>query len=271
MCVYDHHQTICLASDLVKILLRCTNGLGVSFSILVIHFRRFALLSCVRFEKSIIQKCPSSKEEIKIRNCCAYSPKLRNYKLHHPSSIQILRNPILSSSCLVVEWLSLINVVLYKKKTNLFKDEPPLTDSSLTVARLINCIKHASNLSFIFVDLWFIFIFPQTTWSISQMLQQWIRQERLADNRISFKSTPLTFLSSVWRVKIQQDSSAKKWGLKAKCQQVLFCVFPGLLNNWCRALFKNNIFPPKKIQALFYNCFSVTSVWKLFNFSRQKT
>ena len=47
-----------------------------------------------------------------------------------------------------------------------------LTDSSLTVARLINCIKHASNLSFIFVDLWFISIFPQTTWSISQMLQE---------------------------------------------------------------------------------------------------
>ena len=92
---------------------------------MVIHFRRFALLSCVRFEKSIIQKCPSSKEEIKIRNCCAYSPKFRNYKLHHPSSIQILRNPILSSSCLVVEWLSLINVVLYKKKNNLFKDEAP--------------------------------------------------------------------------------------------------------------------------------------------------
>ena len=92
---------------------------------MVIHFRRFALLSFVRFEKSIIQKCPSSKEEIKIRNCCAYSSKLRNYKLHHPSSIQILRNPILSSSCLVVEWLSLINVVLYKKKNNLFKDEPP--------------------------------------------------------------------------------------------------------------------------------------------------
>lgn len=87
---------------------------------MVIHFRRFALLSFVRFEKSIIQKCPSSKEEIKIRNCCAYSSKLRNYKLHHPSSIQILRNPILSSSCLVVEWLSLINVVLYKKKKNQF-------------------------------------------------------------------------------------------------------------------------------------------------------
>ena len=89
------------------------------------HFRRFALLSCVRFEKSIIQKCPSSKEEIKIRNCCAYSPKLRNYKLHHPSSIQILRNPILSSSCLVVEWLSLINVVLYKKKPIYSKMRPP--------------------------------------------------------------------------------------------------------------------------------------------------
>ena len=92
---------------------------------MVIHFRRFALLSCVRFEKSIIQKCPSSKEEIKIRNCCAYSPKLRNYKLHHPSSIQILRNPILSSSCLIVEWLSLINVVLYKKQPIYSKMSPP--------------------------------------------------------------------------------------------------------------------------------------------------
>lgn len=122
---------------------------------MVIHFRRFALLSFVRFEKSIIQKCPCSKEEIKIRNCCAYSPKLRNYKLHHPSSIQILRNPILSSSCLAVEWLSLINMVLYKKK--------PI---------------HS-----------FIFIFPQTTWSISHMLQEWIRQERQADNRTSFKGT----------------------------------------------------------------------------------
>lgn len=72
---------------------------------------------------------PSSKEEIKIRNCCAYSPKLRNYTLHHFSLIQILR--ILSSSCLVVEWLSLINVVLYeKKKGNLFKDEPPLQGTS---------------------------------------------------------------------------------------------------------------------------------------------
>lgn len=87
--------------------------------------RRFALLSCIRFEKSINQKCPSSKEEIKIRNCCAYWPKLRNYTLHHFSLIQILR--ILSSSCIVVEWQSLINVVLYekKKKDNLFKDEPP--------------------------------------------------------------------------------------------------------------------------------------------------
>ena len=99
---------------------------------MVIHFRRFALLSCVRFEKSIIQKCPSSKEEIKIRNCCAYSPKLRNYKLHHPSSIQILRNPILSSSCLVVEWLSLINVVLYKKKNQFIQRwaPPPLQGTS---------------------------------------------------------------------------------------------------------------------------------------------
>ena len=92
---------------------------------MVIHFRRFALLSCVRFEKSIIQKCSSSKEEIKIRNCCAYSLKLRNYKLRHPSSIQILRNPILSSSCLLVEWLSLINVVLYKKKPIYSKMSPP--------------------------------------------------------------------------------------------------------------------------------------------------
>ena len=92
---------------------------------MVIHFRRFAVLSYVRFEKSIIQKYPSSKEEIKIRNCCAYSPKLRNYKLHHPSSIQILRNPILSSSCLIVEWLSLINVVLYKKKSIYSKMSPP--------------------------------------------------------------------------------------------------------------------------------------------------
>lgn len=75
--------------------------------------RRFALLSCIRFEKSINQKCPSSKEEIKIRNCCAYSPKLRNNTLHHFSLIQILR---ILSSCLVVEWLSLINVVLYEKK-----------------------------------------------------------------------------------------------------------------------------------------------------------
>ena len=98
---------------------------------LVIHFRRFALLSFVRFEKSIIQKCPSSKEEIKIRNCCAYSSKLRNYKLHHPSSIQILRNPILSSSCLVVEWLSLINVVLYKKKNQFIQRwAPPLQGTS---------------------------------------------------------------------------------------------------------------------------------------------
>ena len=85
---------------------------------MVIHFRRFALLSCLRFEKSINQKCPSSKEEIKIRNCCAYSPKLRNYTLHHFSLIQILR--ILSSSCLVVEWLSIINVVLYEKKKRQF-------------------------------------------------------------------------------------------------------------------------------------------------------
>lgn len=86
--------------------------------------RRFALLSCIRFEKSINQKCPSSKEEIKIRNCCAYWPKLRNYTLHHFSLIQILR---ILSSCIVVEWQSLINVVLYekKKKDNLFKDEPP--------------------------------------------------------------------------------------------------------------------------------------------------
>ena len=86
---------------------------------------RFALLSCIRFEKSINQKCPSSKEEIKIRNCCAYSPKLRNYTLHHFSLIQILR--ILSSSCLVVEWLSIINVVLYekKKKTIYSKMSPP--------------------------------------------------------------------------------------------------------------------------------------------------
>ena len=98
---------------------------------MVIHFRRFALLSFVRFEKSIIQKCPSSKEEIKIRNCCAYSSKLRNYKLHHPSSIQILRNPILSSSCLVVEWLSLINVVLYKKKNQFIQRwAPPLQGTS---------------------------------------------------------------------------------------------------------------------------------------------
>ena len=88
--------------------------------------RRFALLSCIRFEKSINQKCPSSKEEIKIRNCCAYSPKLRNNTLHHFSLIQILR--ILSSSCIVVEWQSLINVVLYekkKKKTIYSKMSPP--------------------------------------------------------------------------------------------------------------------------------------------------
>ena len=91
---------------------------------MVIHFRRFALLSCLRFEKSINQKCPSSKEEIKIRNCCAYSPKLRNYTLHHFSLIQILR--ILSSSCLVVEWLSIINVVLYEKKKTIYsKMSPP--------------------------------------------------------------------------------------------------------------------------------------------------
>ena len=97
---------------------------------MVIHFRRFALLSCLRFEKSINQKCPSSKEEIKIRNCCAYSPKLRNYTLHHFSLIQILR--ILSSSCLVVEWLSIINVVLYekKKKTIYSKMSPPLQGTS---------------------------------------------------------------------------------------------------------------------------------------------
>ena len=98
---------------------------------MVTHFRRFALLSCIRFEKSINQKCPSSKEEIKIRNCCAYSPKLRNYTLHHFSLIQILR--ILSSSCLVVEWLSLINVILYEKKKTIYSNmspPPPLQGTS---------------------------------------------------------------------------------------------------------------------------------------------
>ena len=89
---------------------------------MVIHFRRFALLSCIRFEKSINQKCPSSKEEIKIRNCCAYSPKLRNYTLHHFSLIQILR---ILSSCLVVERLSLINVILYEKKKTLYSNMSP--------------------------------------------------------------------------------------------------------------------------------------------------
>ena len=90
---------------------------------MVTHFRRFALLSCIRFEKSINQKCPSSKEEIKIRNCCAYSPKLRKNTLHHFSLIQILR---ILSSCLVVEWLSLINVVLYEKKKTIYsKMSPP--------------------------------------------------------------------------------------------------------------------------------------------------
>ena len=53
----------------------------------------------------------------------------------------------------------------------------------------------------------------------------------------------------------------KKWGLEAKCQQVLFCVFPGHLNNWCRALFKNVTFSRQKnyrryfiIASLFENC-----------------
>ena len=92
--------------------------------------RRFALLSCIRFEKSINQKCPSTKEEIKIRNCCAYWPKLRNNTLHHFSLIQILR--ILSSSCIVVEWQSLINVVLYEKKKRQFIQRwaPPLQGTS---------------------------------------------------------------------------------------------------------------------------------------------
>ena len=70
---------------------------------------------------------------------------------------------------------------------------------------------------------------------------------------------------------LASQNSAKKWGLEAKCQQVLFCVFPGHLNNWCRALFKNVTFSrQKKKQALFYNCFSVTSVWKLFNFPAKR-
>ena len=120
-----------------------------------------------------------------------------------------------------------------------------LTDSSLTVAGLINCIKHASNLSFIFVDLWFIFIFPQTTWPISQMLQEWIRQERQADNRTSFKGTT-HFSQASGESKFSKIHLQKKWGLEAKCQQVLFCVFPGHLNNWCRVLFKNVTFSRQK-------------------------
>ena len=145
-----------------------------------------------------------------------------------------------------------------------------LTDSSLTVARLINCIKHASNLSFIFVDLWFIFIFPQTTWPISQMLQEWIRQERQADNRTSFKGTT-HFSQASGESKFSKIHLQKNEDLKRNVNKCYFAFFPGLLNNWCRALFKNITFSRrKKIQALFYNCFSVTSVWKLFNFPAKR-
>ena len=96
-----------------------------------------------------------------------------------------------------------------------------LTDSSLTVARLINYIKHASNLSFIFVDLWFIFIFPQTTWSISQMLQ-----EMLADNGISFKGTT-HFSQASGESKFSKIHLPKNEDLKRNVNKYYFAFFQG--------------------------------------------
>ena len=144
-----------------------------------------------------------------------------------------------------------------------------MTDSSLTVARLINCIKHASNLSFIFVDLWFIFIFPQTTWSISQMLQEWIRQEMLADNGISFKGTS-HFSQASGESKFSKIHLQKNEDLKRNVNKYYFAFFQDIWTIDVECCSKCNIFPPKKIQALFYNCFSVTSVWKLFDFPAKR-
>ena len=173
---------------------------------MVIHFRRFALLSCVRFEKSIIQKCPCSKEEIKIRNCCAYSPKLRNYKLHHPSSIQILRNPILSSSCLAVEWLSLINMVLYKKNQfiRLFSFSRRLLGQYLT------CFKNESDK----------------------------KGKQITELPSKVQHISLKHLAS--------QNSARFICKKMRTWSEMSTSIILRLNNWCKALFKNLTFSRQK-------------------------
>ena len=62
----------------------------------------------------------------------------------------------------------------------------------------------------------------------------------------------------------------KNEDLKRNVNKYYFAFFQDIWTIDVECCSKCNIFPPKKIQALFYNCFSVTSVWKLFDFPAKR-
>ena len=67
----------------------------------------------------------------------------------------------------------------------------------------------------------------------------------LADNGISFKGTS-HFSQASGESKFSKIHLQKNEDLKRNVNKYYFAFFPGHLNNWCRALFKNVTFSRQK-------------------------